>query len=325
MGTENSQKIKLLKLMELLHQETDENHPLTTHEILERLNSIGISCDRRTLGRDMALLNKEGFEVMECKVSREKGYYVEDRNFSLPEIKILIDAVQAASFITEKKTEELIDKLTNLGGSHRGDLMKGNLVCFNTRKHSNEYVYYNVDALETALLQKKKVIFRYFDLNDKGHRVYRREGHHYVVEPVALVFHEDNYYLMGYSAAHAGTANYRIDRMEAVEVLKDQVSSAALTLRESLEGYTGQVFKMYGGPLQEVTLDFSPDLIGVVYDKFGEKTPITPLSKDRYRIQVKVQISPVFWGWLFQFGGKMRIAAPRELMDLYEERVQALL
>ena len=192
MAQENCQKIKLLKLYELLQQETDEEHPMTTMTIVHRLGEAGISCDRRTLSKDMAILNEYGYEFMWRKVSKEKGYYVEDRSFSVPELKILIDAVQAASFVTEKKTAELIDKIAALGGSHKADILKSNMVCFNTRKHSNESIYYNVGFLEDAIQQQKKVIFYYYDLNENGEKVYRREHHHYVVEPIALVFNEDN-------------------------------------------------------------------------------------------------------------------------------------
>ena len=235
---ENCQKIKLLKLMELLRQETDEHHPLSTNEICSRLSTMGISCERRTLAKDILLLNEQGFEVMCCRVGKEKGYYIEDRRFSVPEIKILIDAVQAANFITEKKSSELIDKISALGGSHQADILKSNLVHFNTRKHSNETIYYSVGYLEDAIQQKNKVLFRYFDLDEHGEKVYRRDGHRYVVEPVALVFHEDNYYVVVYSAKHDGTANYRIDRMDSVEIIDEPVSQKALTLRNEVAGYS---------------------------------------------------------------------------------------
>ena len=149
----NWQKIKLLKLLEMLRQDTDEQHPLPTSEICSRLGAMSISCERRTLYKDIAVLNDQGFEVMWKWVGKEKGYYIEDRSFSVPELKIMIDAIQAARFITEKKTAELIDKIANLGGSHRADILKGNMVCFNTRKHSNESIYYNVGYLEDAIEQ----------------------------------------------------------------------------------------------------------------------------------------------------------------------------
>lgn len=321
---ENHQKIKLLKLMELLRQETDEMHPLSTNQICSRLTQMGISCERRTLARDIALLNEQGFEIMWCKVGREKGYYIEDRSFSVPELRIMMDAVQAANFITEKKTTELIDKIAALGGSHRAEILKNNLVCFNTRKHSNETIYYSVNCLEDALQQQRKVLFRYYDLDECGKKVYRREGHHYVVEPVALVFHEDNYYAVVYSAKHNGTANYRVDRMDRVEVLDEPITQMALELRNQLTDYTERTFKMYGGPLVHLVLSFSDKLIGSVYDKFGEATKMFRTGQHTCTAAVEVQISPTFWGWLFQFGGQMRILSPDKLVEEQKKVIQQL-
>ena len=318
MAQDNCQKIKLLKLVELLRQKTDEAHPLTTMEICNSLVDMGISCDRRTLAKDIALLNEQGFEVMWAWTGREKGYYIDDRSFTIPELKILIDAVQAAGFITEKKTAELIDKIAALGGSHKADILKSNMVCFNTRKHSNESVYYNVGFIEDALQQKKKISFNYFDLNENGEKLYRRERRAYIAEPVALVFNEDNYYLMAYSEKYDDTANYRIDRMDHVEVIEESISEKALNLRADLDDYTEQVFKMYGGRQADIVLEFDVKLIGAVYDKFGEDTKMIRSSDDKCVATVRVQISPVFWGWLFQFAGQMRILSPDPVIAEYK-------
>lgn len=323
MAQDNCQKIKLLKLLELLRQETDEQHPLPTNTLCAKLGAMGITCDRRTLAKDIALLNDQGYEVMWNWVGKEKGYYIEDRSFSAPELKILIDAVQAASFVTEKKTAELIDKIAALGGSHKADILKCNMVCFNTRKHSNESIYYNVGFLEDAIQQQKKVIFYYYDLNENGEKVYRREHHHYVVEPIALVFNDDNYYLMVYSAKHDSTANYRVDRMDHVEIVDEAISEKALTLREGIDSYTEQAFKMYGGQQVDVVLEFDDKLIGAVYDKFGEDTKMIR-SGDKCVATVKVQISPVFWGWLFQFAGQMKILSPDTVIADYKEHAAML-
>ena len=230
MSKDNCQKIKMLKLMEILRQETDEQNPIRASELCRKLIDIGITCDRRTLTKDIALLNEQGYEVMSVMLSHEKAYYVEDRSFSVPELKILIDAVQAASFVTDKKTAELTEKLASLGGSHRAEILKSNMVCFNTRKHRNESIYYNVGCLEEAIVQKKKASFRYYDLDTDGQRVYRREGQLYEVEPVALVFNEDNYYLMTYNEHYDNTVNYRVDRMDRVELLQDDISEKAFEL-----------------------------------------------------------------------------------------------
>lgn len=325
MANDNCQKIKLLKLIELLRQETDEQHPMTTNEICSRLGAMGISCERRTLTKDIAVLNDQGFEVMWTWVGKEKGYYIEDRSFSVPEIKILLDAVQAASFITEKKTAELISKIADLGGSHSAEILKGNLVCFNTRKHRNEAIYYNVGFLEDAIQQNKKVIFYYYDIDENGDRVYRRGKHHYVVEPVALVFNEDNYYLVIYSAKHDNTANYRIDRMEKVEIIDEQISEKAISLRGDVADHTEQAFKMYGGQPVDIVLEFDSKLIGVVYDKFGENTKMMRSSENECIATVRVQISPTFWGWLFQFGRQMKILSPKNALEEYEKQLHELI
>ena len=150
MAEANTHKIKSLKLWELLSQETDENTPMKASDVCKRLLEQGISCDRRTLTHDINVLNQFGFEVMSTLSGHEKAYYVVERGFSVPELKIMIDAVQAAGFITEKKTAELIRKIAELGGSNCAEILKSNMVCFNTRKHTNERIYYNVNEIEKS-------------------------------------------------------------------------------------------------------------------------------------------------------------------------------
>ena len=323
MANENIRKVKLLKLLELLRQNTDEDHPLPTARIVTALSEMGIPCDRRTISQDIATLNDLGYEIMSVMKGHDKCYYVEDRNFSLPELKILIDAVHASSFITEKKSEELISKIASLAGTHRAEVLKRNMVCFNTRKHSNEKILYIVDTLEKAILSKKKVIFLYFDLNENGERVYRRNGHHYVVEPVALVFNEDNYYMTCYSSRHDCTSNYRIDRMDSVEIIDENCCEKAVSLREQVATYTEQAFKMFGGPLEDVVLEFDRTLIGTVYDRFGESTRMMITQENKCIASVKVQVSPVFWGWLFQFSTDMSIISPSNLVEEFRKKTQA--
>ena len=320
MAEQNIKKIKLLKLMELLREETDEQNPMLAKEVCKRLADKGVIVDRRVLTRDIDILNEFGYEIMSTMIGHEKAYYVIDRSFSVPELKILIDAVQAATFITDKKTPELVEKIAALGGAHRAEILQENIVCFNTRKHSNESIYYNVDCLENAIQNNKKVIFLYYDLDEHGEKVYRRDGHHYVVEPIALVFNDDNYYLTCYSSKHDGTANYRVDRMASVESVDEEISKKAIALRGDVGCYTEQVFKMYGGELENVTLELDDKLIGIIYDKFGEDTKIVRTSETTVAASVKVQVSPTFFGWLFQFGNKMQVLSPAKVIDEYKER-----
>ena len=310
--------------MELLRQETDEEHPMRTSEICKCITDMGITCDRRTLSRDISMLNEYGYEVMSTMIGHNKAYYVEDRGFSLPELKILMDAVHASAFITEKKSAELIDKIANLGGNHKAELLKRNLVCFNTRKHRNESIYYNVGFLEDALQKHQKVSFYYFDLDENGERIYRKKKKLYQVEPMALVFNEDNYYLMCFSSKYDGICNYRVDRMEQVSILDEPVSADAIITSESLSSYTEQVFKMYGGPTENAVLQFDKSLIGVVHDKFGEDTKMICLDKNNCVATVQIQISPTFWGWIFQFTDKMQILSPQSLVEDYKRQCKKI-
>ena len=325
MAEEKNQKIKLMKIMEILRQETDEEHPMTKVELAARLVAMNVSCSPRSLIRDIKLLNEQGYEIMERLMGHEKGYFVCDRSFSVPELKILIDAVQAAGFVTEKKTGELVDKIAALGGSHRAAILKGNIVKFNTRKHTNETIYYTVGFIEDAIQRNKKIIFRYFVLDENGQKVYRRDGHHYVVEPVALVFNEDNYYLIVYSEKHDGTANYRVDRIDSVEIIDDPISDKARSLRRKVARYTEEAFKMFNGQPETITLRFTDKLIGPVLDKFGEVTKMTRVDDHTIEATVQVRIAPTFWGWLFQFGTDMDIMEPEALKEEYKNKAAELL
>lgn len=319
------QKMKLVFLLELLRQQSDEQEPLTTRQILAYLQGRGISCDRRTLTRDMQDLNQNGFEVMSIMCGHEKGYYVDDRSFSVPELRILMDAVQGSNFISEKKSAELCDKIAGLGGSYRANLLRGNTVCFNGRKHRNAFVMYTVDALQRAFEQGKKVSFLYFDLDENKNKRFRRGGVRYVVDPVALVFSSDRYYLMTLNERQEGMRVYRVDRMERVELEPENANEQAAAARADVAAFTATAVKMFNGPSENVELIFDEDVLGAVYDRFGEDVPVKRLTESRCSVSVCVQISPAFWGWLFQFGDKIRLAGPGYLLDAYRERLKSSL
>ena len=306
----NPQKIKLLKLYEILRQHTDEERPLSTNQLCAMLKAEGITCDRRTLAEDIDILNANGFEVLRRRTRYAMLFYIIDRRFDLAEVKILIDAIQAASFITPQKTKELTDKVAGLAGSHMAAALTGNLVTFNTRKHTNEAIYYTVDALENALQQKCRASFRYFDLNEHNERVFRKDGERYLVNPVGLVYHEDNYYLVTYHEIHEATVNYRVDRMADVQVEQAPVAEQAIVLSSELGSYTERVFKMFNGPEATVELQFDRKLIDAVHDKFGENVEIIACKRNLCRATVDVIVSPVFYGWCFQFGKSMKILSP---------------
>lgn len=192
------------------------------------------------------------------------------------------------------------------------------MLCFNTRKHSNECIYYSVGFLEKALRDHKKASFFYYDLNENGEKIYRKNKKRHVVEPMALIYNEDNYYLMCYSSKYDGICNYRVDRMDVVEIEDEPVSEGAIIYSEDVSSYTEEVFKMYSGHKEDCVLQFDQSLIGVIYDKFGEDTKMIRMNSETCVATVKIQVSPTFWGWIFQFADKMKILSPEPLVEDYK-------
>ncbi|MBR6618412.1 MAG: WYL domain-containing protein [Oscillospiraceae bacterium] len=317
METEKSTKFKFLKLYEMLKSETDEENPMSTNEICRRMAEMGVPCNRRTLPQEIRALNDEGYEVCVRDKGRAHFYYVADRDFSVPELRLLIDAVQASHLMTEKKTQELTEKIAALAGSKQAEVIKNNIVHFNPSKCTNESIYYVIDALERALRDKKKVVIRYFHLNEKREKVYRSENGIHMVEPIALVYNNDKYYLTCYNPKAERNYNYRLDRIEKVEILDEKISKNAMIRSRSVAKYTAQVFKMYGGETEKITLQFDAQMIDYIYEKFGINTKICSADEEQFTTQVDVQISPTFFGWVLQFAGKMKIIAPQNVCDEY--------
>ncbi len=276
----------------------------------------------------MSLLKEQGNYVKSKQIGHEKAYYMEEESYStftVPELKILIDAVQAANFVTPGKTKELVEKTARLGGTLAEQILRENIVCFNTKKHTNEEIFNIVDTLEQALVSGRKASFLYFDRDENRRIVYRKDGNRYLVDPMALIYNADNYYLMTWSDEREGIVNYRLDRMEGVKVEEDAVSEKALVSDNQVSSYTEQVFNMYGGEVIFVTLEFEDKLIGAVQDSFGEDVNIIRVSPEKCVASVKIQESPTFWGWIFQFSDEMRILSPESMRSKYKEKARAVL
>lgn len=306
MSNDQSQRIRALKVYEMLCQETDEDNPLGTSLIISKLKSCGIECDRKTLYKDIKALNDYGFEVM-CTRGQSNQYYVVSRKFDIPELRILIDAVQAASFITTSKTKELIDKIASLGGSSRGKVLK-NTTAFNTVKQKNEGIYYNVAALDEGIIAKRQVSFGYFNYDDMGKRIHRKDGERYIVNPIALVFNDNNYYLVCYNDKYQNISNYRVDRMENVRVEESKITKSECTEGFNLAEYRKQTFSMYAGELTKVDISFEKSLTDVIYDKFGSDVRISCVADGWCEVSVKVVPSPVFFGWCCSLVNKIKLS-----------------
>lgn len=320
MRQEKAHKIKLLKLWEFLKRETDSEHRLSTRELLDKLASEGIECDRRTLYDDIKVLNEYGYEIMQDR-SRANLYYVEDRNFDIPELKILIDSVEASSFITKKKSRELISKIASLGGSHRAELLKKYSIEYNTKKHNNENIYYSVMAIGEAIDKKRKIRFQYYDTDVLKHKVLRKDGNYYIVNPCCMVYDNNNYYLVCYDDKHRKLSHYRIDRMLNAEVCTDKIDNYPNLKNSDIRNHINQLFGMYTGEKTKVKIRADNSLVDVVQDKFGDVNSFK-YDNDNFVFYADVQLSPMFYSWCFSLGSKIAIIEPASAVESYRERLR---
>ena len=323
MPVEKGQRLKLLKIWEILRQETDEAHPMSSVELLKRLEAIDIKCDRRTLYADIQALNESGYKI-NCVRRKTNEYFVEHREFSMAEIQILMDAVQAASFVTEEKTKLLVDKIAELAGSRKAEAIKKNVVAFNTVKSHNEDIFGTVAIITQALEQGKKIEYLYFDYDTNKRRIYRKENKVYKVNPVATIFSDDKYYLLCYDDKHGNPSHYRIDRMAEVKVSAENITPSKISELCSIQKHKKQLFGMFTGEECTVTFEADNSLIDTVLDKFGFDTRLSARGENTFRFSATVQLSPVFLGWCCSFGDKLRVIGPETVLKCLEEYLDKL-
>lgn len=319
----NACKIKLLKIYDILRAETDEDHPMSSVELMRRLGELGIPCDRRTLYSDIKVLNLYGYEILtENGRGGPNRYAIADHGFDLPELRILMDALEAATFLTPKKTRQLQGKIADLAGKHRADLLKHKVLWNSAAKHSNEQIFYAVSEIEQAIDLGQKISFYYFDYDAAGKRVFRHDKRRYVENPLATLFSQDNYYLIAYNEKHQKIIHYRIDRMQQVSVEDTRRVSPPRGM--SLAEHRRQLFGMYAGDTLDVTFEVTDNLIDAMMDKFGEKLHFERAENGRLTFAAKVQISPQFLAWCVGFGTQLRILSPDAAITAMREHLAAV-
>lgn len=323
MSKQRNQKIKLLYLLDILRNETDESNHLTTNALIERLGQKGISVDRKTLYEDIKCLNANGYEILKDR-NKSNEYYVVDRPFDIVELRIIRDALQSAKFLTEKKTKILIEKVSNLAGSKIGEVLKTNVVCSDTVKHTNEYIFYNTDTIHNCINENKKVSFLYFDYNINGEKDFRKNGQRYIVNPIELVLSEENYYLICCNDKYQNIISFRIDRMIDVEKEAEPRTEIECINTFDINQYKKEVFNMFGGCSQAVTLHADNSMVNIVMDQFGEQVRLTKIDDNTFSADVSVQISPTFFSWCFLFGDKLKVTAPEDVVLLIKQRLKDL-
>ena len=288
---------------------------MSSVELLKRLEDIDIKCDRRTLYADIQALNESGYKI-NCIRRKTNEYFVEHREFSMAEIQIMMDAVQAASFVTEEKTALLVDKIAELAGSRKAEAIKKNIVAFNTVKSHNEDIYDTVATITQALEQGKKIEYLYFDYDTNKRRIYRKENKVYKVNPIATIFSDDKYYLLCYDDKHGNPSHCRIDRMAEVKVSSENITPSKLLELCSIQKHKKQLFGMFTGEECEVSFEADNSLIDTVLDKFGFDTRLSVRSDHTFSFSATVQLSPVFLGWCCSFEDRLRVTGSRSLIEL---------
>lgn len=317
MAKSENQKLKLFYILQMLMENTDEEHVLSTQEIIDKLAEHEIKAERKSIYNDIACLTDFGFDILSKKSRIGGGYYLASRDFELAELKLLVDAVQASRFMTVKKSRELIKKLEKLASKHQAVQLQRQVFVVGRVKTENEKIYYNVDTIYNAIEENVKISFTYLEWSLSKELKPRREGEKYTVSPWALIWEDENYYLAAYDSAADVMKHYRVDKMGDVSLLTEKREGKEQYEKINPAEYTKQTFGMFGGETMQLTLQLPDRLIGVVMDRFGKETDIKKLEKDVFTARVKATVSGQFFGWLAGLGDGVKIVAPSEAKQRY--------
>lgn len=318
MARAENQKLKLLYIKDYLERRTDESHPVSADILVQYLQDQGIPCERKSVYRDLEALRSFGLDI-QTQEGRGGGFYLGERSFELPELKLLVDAVQSSRFLTEKKSQTLIRKLCALCSQDESRLLRREVAVAGRVKNMNESIYYNVDAIQEAIAAGKQISFRYFNW-DLGHKKdYRPSA--YLASPYALLWENDNYYLVSYTLRH-GVTHFRVDRMEKIQILDQDRDPCPELEGSSLSGYAKKVFQMFRGQTETVKLRFHRSLANVVYDRFGPDCMLIPEEGEFFTVTEPVEVSPMFLSWVMGFGSKARILYPPSAIEACKRLAQ---
>ncbi len=331
MAKNPKQKQKLLYVLKCLTEKTDENNGVTVNDIIDYLDSFDIKAERKSIYDDLKTLQDFGVDICSNK-SKTVEYYIASRDFELSELKLLVDAVQSAKFITHKKSNELIKKLENLTSDFEAKELQRQVFVSNRVKTMNEKIYYNIDSLHNAMNSGNKISFYYYqweitgDNAQKVSKKRRNNGERYVVSPWALSWDDENYYLIAYDDKAEIIKHYRVDKMESVEVLhKEKRDGKKLFAKFDMAVYSKQIFGMFGGNLTDIKIRFDNSLVGVVVDKFSKNVFISVNDDGTFDMNTKVMLSPNFYGWLFALKDKAKIISPSKAKDEFLAYVEDIL
>lgn len=324
MAKGSNQKLKLLYLLKMIEEKTDEDNTMTINDMIAELERYGITAERKSIYDDLEALRHYGLDIAMRK-SKTTDYFVASRLFELPELKLLVDAVQCSKFVTHKKSNELIKKIESLASYRQAQSLHRQVYVSNRVKTINENIYYNVDCLHAAIAENKKVTFKYFDFDINKEKVYRKNGDKYLVSPYGLSWDDENYYLVSFSTKYNDFTHYRVDRMTEIEIFNEQRDTLPEKEHFDIAEYTKKVFSMFGGEEVTVKLQFDNSLVNAVIDRFGKDITIGKVDEENFYIWIKVVVSSTFFAWVMQFGNKVKILSPESVVDQYMSNLKEII
>ncbi len=323
MAKSSNQKLKLLYLLKMLEQKTDEDNTMTISDMINELKHHNITAERKSIYDDLEALRLFGLDIAVRK-SKTTDYFVAGRLFELPELKLLVDAVQCSKFVTHKKSNELIKKIESLASKHQAMSLHRQVYVLDRVKTINESIYYNVDSLHVAIAQNKQVTFKYFDYDIMKEKVYRKNGDKYAVSPYGLSWDDENYYLVAFSQKYNNFTHYRVDRMSNIELCETPRDALPQNEHFNIAEYSKKVFNMFGGKEETVKLKCDNSLVNAMIDRFGKDIMIAKLDDEHFTIWVKVALSSTFYAWLAQFGNKVKILSPEIVVQKYTDFIKEI-
>ena len=321
MAKSERQKLKLLYLRDYLKQNTDETHPAGVQELIEYLASKEIRAERKSIYDDIRTLNDYGAQIL-FRRGKPSGYYVSQRDFAPAELKLLVDAVMSSKFLTQKQSATLIRKLAALSSAHESELLRRQIVLTGRLKATNEQSYANIDLLHEAIGTDSQITFRYFDRGVDKQKHFRPRI--YTASPCALVWDDENYYLVAHGSRH-GLTHYRVDKMENIQLTGQKRVMTEEMRNFNPASYAKEVFGMYRGSSKRVKLRFENDLAGVVLDRFGEDTMLIPDGGEHFIMTANISVSPNFLAWVASFGGRASIVFPKSAVEEYRTLLEKAL
>lgn len=314
--SKSDSKARILQVYKILVQESDSEHYITIQQIIDRLEELGIKSFRKTVISDIDELIGFGIDI-ECVKSTQNRYYMKSNIFTLSELKLLVDAVEASQFITQAKSAELIDKLSSLTSSHSAESLCRHIFLSKRLKSENEEIYDVVDKIHAAINQNRQISFLYYEYDGEKNRMFRNNGERYTFSPYGMTWEDGRYYVIGFSVKHSKIITFRADRISGVEVLNDV--SVPKPKNFNIADFSGKLFRMYGGETAVVTLKCKNEVMKSVIDRFGTDVQTFPASKGYFNAVVEVGAGQTFFGWVFQFGGDIKIVKPAKIKRQFQE------